>query len=163
MTSQDAPRGVSTTRRRLLAAGGTAIVAAVAGCSVSVESSGPPDLKDVNVINTVDRSIEGSVTVVGPADDTVLEETFGLTSPDEDDENNTVFYNDVWRDAGGYEVSIELTNTEIEDTSQANRTVTINDTDEQKVAISPGSDGRDESIPILVGESFYDFSDTTSN
>jgi hypothetical protein len=162
MNSRNVPGGVSTTRRRFLAASGTALLTAVAGCSAVADFVGDMVLEDVNVLNQLNRNIKGSVEVVDPAGDTALDETFDVPSNDEEGEGNTATYGDVWGDTGDYEISVELTNTEIEGVSQANKTVTIDDTDEQMVAIAPGNDETDEPIPVRVGESLSEFGQTES-
>ncbi|MFB6229505.1 MAG: hypothetical protein ABEH88_13330 [Halobacteriales archaeon] len=162
MRSRNASGGVSTTRRRFLAASGTALLTAVAGCSAVADFVGDMVLKEVNVLNQLNRKVEGSVTVTDPAGDTALDETFDVPSNDEDGEGNTATYGDVWGDTGDYEISVELTNTEIEGVSQASRMVRIDDTDEDMVAILPNSDKVDEPIAIRVGQSLSDFGQTES-
>jgi hypothetical protein len=162
MNSRNASDGVSNTRRRFLAASGTALLTAVAGCSAVVDFFGDMILEEVNVMNQLDRNIKGSVEVIDPAGDTALSETFDVPSNDEGGESNTVTYSDVWGDTGDYEINVELTNTDIGGVSQASKTVTIDDTDEQMVAIAPGNDEVDGAIPIRAAKSFSDLAQTES-
>jgi hypothetical protein len=162
MGSPNGSGGVSTTRRRFLAASGTALLTAAAGCSAVADFIGDQILKEVNVLNQMDQDVEGSVTVIDPAGDTALDETFDVPSKEDPGEGNIATYGDVWGDAGDYEISIELTNAEVDGTSQASKTVTIDDTDEDRVGIAPGPNETDEPIPIRVGESLSDFGQTES-
>ncbi len=162
MNARNASGDVSITRRRFLAASGTALLTAVAGCSAVADFVGDMVLADVNVLNQVNRNVEGSVEVIDPAGDTALEETFDVPSKEEPGEGNVANYDDVWGDTGDYEISVELTNTDIEGVSRASETVTIDDTDEQMVAIAPGNDESGEHVPIRVGESLSDFGQTES-
>ena len=162
MNSPNPSGGVSTTRRRFLAASGTALLTAVAGCSAIADFIGDQILKEVNILNQMDQDIEGSVTVIDPAGDTALNETFNAPSKEDPGEGNIATYGDVWGDTGDYEISVELTNAEVEGTSQASKTVTIDDTDEDRVGIAPGRNETDEPIPIRVGESLSDFGQTES-
>lgn len=99
----------------------------------------------------VDRQIEGSIEVVDPAGDTALEKTFDLEH--EQDQNS----GDVLGATGEYAVSVELVNTEIEGSSQASRTVSIDDTDEQRVGVVLNTNEEYEPIVIRVGTTPKDF------
>jgi hypothetical protein len=160
MNSHNASGGVSTTRRRFLAASGTALLTGVAGCSAVVNFIGDMVLEEVNVLNQLNRNITGSVEVIDPAGDTALEETFDVPANDEGGEGNSATYSDVWGDAGDYEIRFELTNTEVDGVSEVSKTVTIDDPDEQMVAIAPGNDKVDGPIPIRAAESFSDLAET---
>ncbi len=161
MSSHNPSGGVSTTRRRFLAASGTALLTAAAGCSAVVDFIGNQILEEVNVFNEVNRRVEGSIEVVDPAGDTALEETFDLAPADSEDneEDSGATYADVWTETGSYEISVELANTEVDGISQATETMTIDDTDEEMVGIALGSDEEDEAIAFRVGESLSDFAE----
>jgi hypothetical protein len=156
-------RNVSLTRRRALAAGGTAILASLAGCTAVVDMIADQALEEVNVLNQLNREVSGSVTVTTSAGDTVLDETFAVPSKDADGESNILAYDGVWRDAGEYRVSVELTDVALEGISQANETVRIEDTEEEMIAVAVGSGKEDEPIAIRVGESLSDFGRTSES
>ena len=103
-----------------------------------------------------DRQIEGSIEVVDPAGDTTLEKTFDLEH-EQDQHNGSVF-----RDVGGYAVSVELTSTEITGSSQASETVSIDDTAEERVGVVFTTNERDEPILIRVGATPKDFLDVAT-
>jgi len=162
MTPYDPPGGVSTTRRRFLAASGTALLTATAGCSALADFIGSQVLKEVNVFNQTNRPINGSIEVVDSAGDTALDDTFDLISstPDGDEEgSNVATYGDVWSETGSYEVDVRLDGAEIDGTSRASDTVTIRDTDAEMLGIALGAESEDEPIAFRVGESLSDLAE----
>ncbi|GAA0668777.1 twin-arginine translocation signal domain-containing protein [Natronoarchaeum mannanilyticum] len=171
MTARIPHDDAQPSRRSFLAASGTAVLAASAGCTAVVDFIGDRLLEEVNVFNETNRRVGGSITVVDPAGDTVLDETFDLAASDDEDgsgsgnesssedEQSTAVYDDVWTESGSYEVTVELPDTEIDGQSQASGTVTIDDTDEEMLAVALGSGEVDEPIGFRVGESLSDFAD----
>ncbi|QKY21130.1 hypothetical protein B4589_012375 [Halolamina sp. CBA1230] len=157
MTAWTPCDGDSPSRRTVLAAGGTAILTATAGCTAAVDFLGNQLLGQVNVFNETDRQLGGSIVVVGPSDETVLDTTFDLAHADSEDNDSTAVYDDVWGDAGAYEATIELDDAEIEGESEASETVTIDDPEEQMLAVALGSTEVDESIGFRVGTSLSEF------
>ena len=141
---------VSTTRRGFLAASGTAVVAAVAGCTVISNFILNRFLDEVNVLNQSDKQVDGRIEVVDPAGDTVLDESYELAPHGEagdEQDSNFAAYGDVWTETGSYEVSVELTNVEIEGVSQAGETVSVEDTDSEMLGVTLGAENGD---PILI-------------
>jgi hypothetical protein len=98
-----------------------------------------------------DRQIKGSIEVVDPAGDTALEKTFDLEH--EQDQNS----GGVFGATGEYAVSVELTNTAIEGNSQASKTVSIDDTDEERIGVVFNTNEEYEPIVIRVGTTPKDF------
>mgnify|MGYP007124892817 FL=1 len=143
--------GVSTTRRKILVVSGTVLLTSVAGCSAIRDYTSDLVLEEVNVFNMADQQIEGSIEVVDPAGDTALEKTFDLGH--EEDQNS----GDVLGATGEYAVSVELMNTEIEGSSQASKTVSIDDTDEERVGVVFNTNETYEPIVIRVGTTPKDF------
>ena len=60
----------------------------------------------------------------------------------------------MWTETGSYEVRVSFEGTEIDGTSQASDTVTIQDTDEEMLGIALGAESEEEPIAFRVGESF---------
>jgi hypothetical protein len=147
--------GVSTTRRRLLAVSGAVFLTSVAGCNTILKPvrdfTSDVALEEVNVFNMADRQIKGSIEVVDPAGDTALERTFDLEH--EQDQNSS----DVFGASGEYAVSVELMNTEIAGSSQASKTVSIDDTDEERIGVVFNTNEEYEPIAIRVGTTPKDF------
>lgn len=153
----------SITRRRVLATSGTALLAAVAGCSAVGELIGEMILSEVNIINETDQRISGSIEVVDPAGDTVLDEAFDLvpsgeSDAEDDGKNSAAIYDDVWTDPGAYEVSIEVTNTDIGGSTGTSETVSIADTEAEMLGVTLGPEG-EEAILLRTGEEPADISD----
>jgi hypothetical protein len=130
---------------------GTAFLISVAGCSTLRSFTSDLALEEVNVFNMADRRIKGSIEVVDPVGDTALEKTFDLEH--EQDQNS----GDVFGDAGEYAVSVELTNTEVSGSSQANETVSIDDTAEERVGVVFNTNEEYDPIVIRVGTTPKDF------
>jgi hypothetical protein len=108
-------------------------------------------LEEVNVFNMADRQIKGAIEVVDPAGDIALEKTFDLEH--EQDQNS----GDVLGATGEYAVSVELTNTEIAGNSQASKTVSIDDTTEERIGVVFNTNEEYEPIVIRVGTTPKDF------
>lgn len=158
--TQFSPECPTPTRRQFLAAGSTAAATAVAGCSNVVNYLADRVLEDVNVFNETNRQLEGTIDVTAPSGETVLDETFSIARSDsESDDNNqdAALYEDVWSEAGSYEVTVALADTEIEGQSQASATVDISNPDEEMLAVALGSADLDEPIAFRVGEELTDF------
>jgi hypothetical protein len=143
--------GVSTIRRQILVASGTALLTSLAGCSAVRDFTSDVALNEVNVFNMAGQQLQGSIEVVNPSGDTALEKMFNLEH--EQDQN----YDEVLSASGEYEVSIELTNTEIESTSQTTDTVSINDTNEERIGVVFNTNEEYEPIEIRVGTIPKDF------
>ena len=175
MTDQMSDDRARPSRRSFIAASGTAVLAATAGCTAVVDFIGDRLLKEVNVFNEINRPVAGSIVVTDPDGDTALDETFDLAASDDEDEGSNsgsdngsssgdddqslAVYGDVWTGSGSYEVSVELDGTEIDGQSQASGTVTINNPDEEMLAVALGSGEMDEPIDFRVGESLSDFAE----
>ena len=157
MSKHDAHGRAQLTRRQLLAASSAAALTAVAGCSTVADAIANQVLREVNVFNQLDRDVSGSITVLGPSGDTVLDQTFELPSVETDGESNFVAYDDVWGEPGDHEVSLELSNGENVPTSRADKTVVIDDIDEDMVGVAIGADVVDDLIAIRAGRSLSDF------
>jgi hypothetical protein len=143
--------GVSTTRRQILVASGTALLTSLAGCSAVRDFTSNVALNEVNVFNMAGQQIQGSIEVVNPTGNTTLEKMFNLDH--EQDQN----YGDVLSASGEYEVSVELTNTEIESISQTSNTGSIDDVDEEKIGVVFNTNEEYEPIEISVGTTPKDF------
>jgi hypothetical protein len=140
-----------------MTAGGTALLTLTAGCSTVVDFLGSQVLREVNILNQLDKDVSGSVQVISPAGDTVLDATFEVPAKESDGKSNVRAYGDVWRDSGEYRISVKLAEREINGVSRANKTVLIENTDQEMVAVSLGSGEEDEPIAVRAGESLSDF------
>lgn len=143
-------------RRTFIAAGSATALASLAGCSAVADFLADMALQEVNVFNGADESVSGTIEVVDPDGETVLEETFDLDAEPEDDESDenteaTAQYDDVWTDAGDYEVTVALDDPLEEGTDDSsdesgNETNETNESDSTAdEELANESDGADES------------------
>lgn len=108
------------------------------------------------MFNMADQQINGSINVDDPAGDTALETTYDLEH--EQDQN----YSDVLGATGEYTVSVELTNTSVEGSSQSNKTVSINDADQERIGVVFNTNEEYDPIVIRVGTTPKDFLDVAN-
>ncbi|QSX00809.1 hypothetical protein [Haloterrigena alkaliphila] len=190
-------------RRTFVAAGGTAALTSLAGCSALVDFVADFALKEVNVFNGASRPVNGTVEIVDPAGDVVFEESFALAANKGDDgaeasdDESAALYDDVWTETGDYEVSVELeerlestssddgdaengtdTNSTAEENGSAEQdsadtgasgsgtsatdTVTIENTEEERLVIGLAQDDPDELIGFHVIEDLSDLEDESN-
>lgn len=163
MTQHGTHRDATTSRRRILRAGGAAALASLAGCTAAVDRLANRVLGDVNVLNQLGRTVSGSIEIAGPSGGTVLTETFEAPSTESGGESNVVAYDDVWEETGAHRVEVELTDVELEGVSQTSEAVSIGDVDEEMVGVLVGSGIKDEPIAIRAGESLSEFGGAAEN
>jgi len=158
------PRGAGRlSRRRLLAAGTTVAAVGLAGCTRAINYIAGLALDDVNLFNETDQRLTGSVAVTDPQGEAVLGEEFEIEPDDEDDEDDEesgAAYGDVLTEAGEYTVSVVLDDdSAVDETTEAQATVEVDDPDEEHIIVVFGADDLDEPIGILVIEEFTDIAD----
>jgi hypothetical protein len=176
MTTQGPRNSGRPSRRTVLAAGAAALTTATAGCSQVGKFLADKITGDVNVINYTDRKITGTIEVVGPAGDSLLDESFELAAKTEENESETnsssdqgnttsseddtaqtiVPYKDVWTESGSYDVTVTFDDVEIDGTSQATETVTIENADKEKLGIFIDTGPPEEVIEFYVESSSTD-------
>jgi hypothetical protein len=116
-------------------------------------------LDEVNVLNQSDKQVDGNIKVLDPAGETVLVGKYGLAAKGEagdEKDSNFAAYDDVWTEAGSYEVNIELTNVEIDGVSQASETVSVEDTGSEMLGVMLGAKD-DDPIIFEVGDDLSEF------
>lgn len=140
----DGRETASYSRRAFVAAGGIAGIVSLAGCSTLTNLVSDAVLDDVIVLNGTEEPIAGTVDIVDPNGDTVLEGTFDLEATDGDEDRDVTEdldsqtqFDDIWTDAGEYAASVELDD-DLEGTSSGADAVTIEDPDEEHLAIGIG-------------------------
>ncbi|WP_202935040.1 hypothetical protein [Halorussus amylolyticus] len=140
-----------------LAAVGTA---GTAGCVDLIDEVADRALEDVNLFNESSESLEGTIDITGPDGSSVLSERFELHAQTEDEPNEdaTGVYADVWQATGTYETSVELDDGfEVSGDSRAERSVSIENPDEQMLAVVFGAEDEEDGILLAVGESLSEF------
>lgn len=154
MTQESSP-GVRLSRRKLLAAGGATVTAAVAGCTEgAINWIAGHVLEEVNVFNATNSGVDGTVSVVGPDWNTQLDERFSISSSggSSDNEDGQMF-DDVWTDAGSYEASVTLDGA-VDGVSEATETVSVEKPGDDMLMILIGSSDLEAAIAFSVGDSF---------
>lgn len=157
----------STSRRRFIIGSGAALIASTAGCTSIIDGLADLALGDVNLFNGTDTVLTGTLTITDPSDETVLSESFELPPEstddepsDEEEEDGTIAFEDVWTDSGSYEVNVELNaDSQIQGETDASAAVAIDDTDEEMLAIGFAVEEFDETIGFSVAESLSEFAE----
>lgn len=150
-------------RRQLIASSGAAILGASAGCTTVADWLADRSLGDVTVFNETDGAVRGSVAVVEywreSAGGTALQELFDIgSSTDDGGGENTASYDDVWDVSGTYEVTVELDDgVEVVGDSEAATTVSVEDPDEETLAVVLGAEEFDAGIAFTTGENWSEF------
>ncbi|WP_247728965.1 hypothetical protein [Halovivax limisalsi] len=153
-------------RRRLL--GGVATVAAgsVAGCSDLVNWIGDQVLGDVNVFNETTNRLDGSIVITAPSGESALDTTFDLPPGGENgdgstastDEDGASVFEDVWTDAGTYDVRVALADGhEVDGESAASVSATIEKPDDEMLAVVIGAADVEDPIAFATGTEMTDF------
>ena len=142
-------------RRKYLAGGVAAVTAAVAGCTEgAINWLADKVLQEVNVLIQDGLEASGTITVVDPDGETRLDEEFSAGVDGESDPT----YSDVWTTSGSYEVTVEL-DEPLFDTQENSGTVTIGDTDNDRLFILLGAEETNQEIEFQVGEELSDVAD----
>ena len=148
-------------RRRLLAGGGVLATTALAGCSTIAEFVASQALQQVNLINSSEGRVRGTVTVTDPNGEAVLDESFDL-APQEAPTDSTATqtgiqsqgvaqYDDVFQTSGPHTVAVSLSEeTPIRGETSARREVPVPSPSDQRVVVTLGSD--EEPIAINVAQ-----------
>lgn len=148
----DESRATRLTRRKYLAAGVTAVTAAVAGCTEgAVNWLADKVLEEVNILVEENLEASGTVTVVDPEGETRLDEEFSAGVDGESDPT----YKDIWTTTGSYEVTVQL-DEPLSGTEEKSGTVSIGDTDNDRLFILLGNTELDQAITFRVGKEVTD-------
>jgi hypothetical protein len=146
------------TRRRLLAAGGGTATLLLAGCSEVLDFFGELVLEDVNVFNTTEHQVTGSIDVSNPDEATVLETSFEIP-PDREsgNEDSVVTYSGVLSSAGTYTVSATLdAGPDIDGATTVRQAVEVTSPSEQHVVVGLGVENGTGDVFIEVIDEFSD-------
>lgn len=154
-----------TSRRSVLAGVGTVALLGSAGCTSIADWIAGAALGDVNVFNETDAVHRGTIEIVASDNGSVLTETFELTPSQEDTEEteetdsgqNVVSYDDVWDGAGTYEASVTLDDTDVQGDSEGTESISIDNPEEEMLAVVFGADAFDDGIAFTVGEEWSEF------
>lgn len=157
-------RSSGTTRRRVIVAAGGAILAALGGCTRLSEFVADRVTGEVNVFNTLDRRVTGSLTLVDPEGESLLDERLDLApgsgNGDADGEREpAAIYEDVLTTAGTYQLSLEVAATETTPRRTASESLRIDDPAAEQVVVLIGREVTDELVSVAAIEDFADLED----
>lgn len=155
--------GTTMYRRKFL--GGIAITgtAGLAGCTDIVNWVADQALGDVNIFNETNESLTGEIDITAPEGSSALSGEFNLEAQSEDGPNAeaTRTYEDVWESAGEYRVDVQLDEGyEVRGQSSVETGVTIDDPDEQMLAIGFGAPDRSDGIAVVVATEWSGFAES---
>lgn len=156
---------MTVSRRRFVAGGGTAALVGVAGCATVANWIADLALGDVNLFNETEEVIRGTIEITDPEEVTVLSESFELAptsdDDDEDDEDGVTAYDDVWTDSGTYHASVKLADDiSVRGETESESSFTIEDPDEEMLAVPFGADEFDDGIVFRVADDWSEFGQT---
>lgn len=170
-------RTLDISRRRFVAGCGAALVVGSAGCTDAVNQLADLALGQVNLFNETDGQLSGSITITDPDGETALSASFELAPSDDesgtdeqnatagegegvtDAEDNLAAYQDVWTSSGTYEASVELDDgLEVEGESTASTSFSIENTEEEMLAVPFGAEELEDSIAFVTGTDLSDLS-----
>ncbi|QSG11588.1 Uncharacterized protein HSBGL_1164 [Halapricum desulfuricans] len=162
-TAVESIDGRAIDRRRVLAAGASVTTAVLAGCSEMLDFFGGLVLEDVNVFNTTEHRITGSVVVTGPDETTALDATFDIPPEGEtEDEDTATTYGGVLEDAGQYTVSTTLDGGPgVDAPVSVERSVDVTEPGDQHVIVGLGTESGSVGVFVEVIDEFSDLEETT--
>ena len=151
-------------RRRFLAAAGGSTTLLLAGCSAILDFVGELVLEDVNVFNTTNHRVTGSITVTNPASETGLETTYDIPpEKDAESEDSATTYGGVFTGGGTYTVSVTLDESPGTDAAiTAERTVEVTDPSEQHIVVAIGVEDGSGGVFVTVIDEFSDLENVTT-
>ncbi len=143
------------TRRRLLCAGGAALVGALAGCTRASEWLVDRFTGDVNLFNTVDAVLTCSLELVDPDGTTLLDEELDLVPDSSTEEGEpTAIYENTLTTAGTYQFSLDIEGDEPARQARVDEQLDIVDPGAEQVVVFLGERFTDEFVTVRVVEDF---------
>lgn len=155
MSGNLAPR---TTRRALLVSG-VSLTAALGGCTRLSEFITDRVTDDVNVFNTLDHRVVGSLTLTGPEGRTLLDRQLDLAPGSGGGDGNrdpAAIYEDVLRLSGTYQLDLTVGATETTVEHTTSEQLRVADPDEERIVVLIGHTLGDELLTVAVIEDFAD-------
>lgn len=140
-------------RRAFLATGAGTLVAPLAGCTRISEFVVDAYVGDINLFNTTDRRLTGSLELLGPDDRVLLDEDLDL-GPDDADGDPAAIYDNVLATPGPHGLTLAIDGTTRGDPATVKETRQIDDPGEQQVVVLLGERFTDEFVTVTVVEDF---------
>ena len=155
---------VSSTRRRAVIVAGGALAASLAGCIRASEFVADRVTGEVNVFNTLDRRVTGSLALVGPDGEPLLDERLDLAPGSGGGSGNekrepAAIYEDVLDAAGTYRLDLAVEPTETTPRRATTGTLRVTDPGDEKVVVLIGRELTEQLLTVTVVEDFADLED----
>lgn len=155
-----ANRAPGTTRRALLAAGGL-LTAALAGCTRLSEFITDRVTGEVNVFNTLDQRVAGSLTLTDAEGRALLDERLDLApgsgnGDGDGDREPAAIYEDVLGRSGTYQLDLTVEETGTTPERTTSEQLRIDDPGEERIVVLIGREVGDELLTVAVIEDFAD-------
>ena len=155
---------VSSTRRRAVIVAGGVIAAVFAGCTRASEFVADRVTGEVNVFNTLDRRVTGSLVLVGPDGEPLLDERLDLAPGSGSGSGNkerepAAIYEDILHSAGTYRLDLAVEPTETTPRRATTGTLRVTDPGDEKVVVLIGRELTEQLLTVSVVEDFADLED----
>lgn len=146
-------------RRDVLAVGSATLALAFAGCTRVSEFVAEYYTGEINLFNTVERRITGSLAVAAPDGTMILDDEFDLApgSGNAEEGEPAAIYDDVLTTAGSYQVQITADGSEASE--HHSRRLQITAPDDEKIVVLLGGEFTGEFITMTVVEDFAELED----
>lgn len=145
------------TRREALAGAGTLAVA-LAGCTRASEFVADRVTGELNLFNTVDRRLTGSLELVGSDGETLLDERVALAPSSGGGERDpAAIYEGVLETAGSYRLTLDIDGTD--EPGGSTGTYEVTDPGEQRFVVLLGGEFTEAFIFVRVIEDFAELDD----
>jgi hypothetical protein len=148
------------TRRETLVGGTCVLAGALAGCTRVSEFITDRFTGELNLFNTVDERLTGSLELVAPEGQTLLDEQLDLgPSSGGDEREPSAVYEGVLQTAGPHQLTVEVDATSEHPASRTPGTYEVTDPDDQKFVVLLGGTFTTEFIFVSVIEDFAELDD----
>lgn len=148
------------TRRGALAAGAGTLAVALAGCTRASELLVDHFTGEVNIFNTSDERLTGSLELVDPDGATVLDEGLVLGPESGDGEREpAAVYEAVLTTPGGYQLTLHIDSTGRTDETHREERLQIRTPDEEQIVVFLGRELTGQFVTITVVEDFAELED----
>ncbi len=154
----DDDRPARFTRREALAGGVGVLAGGLAGCTRASEFVADRVTGELNLFNTVDRRLTGSLELVGPDGGTLLDERVALAPSSGGDEREpAAIYEGVLETAGSYRLTLDIDGTG--EPGGSTGTYEVTDPGEQRFVVLLGGEFTEAFIFVRVIEDFAELDD----
>lgn len=157
------PRTHHGVSRRALVAGAGAVVTALAGCTQVSEFIERRVTGDVNVFNTVDEHLTGTLELRGPAGESLLSEPLDLGPESGEDGEPAVIYEDVLTGTGTHELTLRVDATAESRERTVTESLQVTAPGREKIVVFLGGGLTGEFVTVRLVEDFAELESDIEN